>query len=96
MSKTRKNKKINLNRSVLEEKWSLAPYGGDIISNAKDHIEGLRYELHGFASLLDNQDAESTIDQDGFYGISLILKRMSDRLGRIQGNLENATQAKGQ
>lgn len=86
--KTKKN--INENIDILGAKWILAPGGRDAVDKSQERIWDLRIELTSIGALFRNlNNCDFSVDE--LYGMSLLLMRVSKRLGKIHELLGRAT-----
>lgn len=86
--KTKKN--INQNIDILGSKWILAPGGRDAVDKSQERIWDLHIELAGYGALFRNlNNCDFSVDE--LYGVSLVLMRVSKRLGKIHELLGRAT-----
>lgn len=86
--KTKKN--ITENIDILGSKWILAPGGRDAVDKSQERIWDLHIELAGYGALFRNlNNCDFSVDE--LYGVSLVLMRVSKRLGKIHELLGRAT-----
>lgn len=87
--KTKKN--INENIDILGAKWILAPGGRDAVDKCQERIWDLHIELAGYGALFRNlNNCDFSVDE--LYGVSLVLMRVSKRLGKIHELLGRVSQ----
>lgn len=83
-------KNINENIDILGAKWILAPGGRDAVDKSQERIWDLQIELAGYGALFRNlNNCDFSVDE--LYGVSLVLMRVSKRLGKIHELLGRAT-----
>lgn len=83
-------KKINENIDILGAKWALAPGGRDLVDKCQERVSDLHIEIAGYGALFRNLNS-CDFSVDELYGISLVLMRVSKRLGRIHDLLGRIT-----
>jgi hypothetical protein len=86
--KTKKN--INENIDITGAKWELAPGGHDQLDKCQERLWELHIEMAGYGALFRNL-TNTDFSVDELYGVSLVLMRVSKRLGIIHDMIGKAT-----
>lgn len=86
--KTKKN--INENIDITGTKWELAPGGRDQIEKCQERLWELHIEMAGYGALFRNI-TNTDFSAEELYGVSLVLMRVSKRLGLIHDMIGKAT-----
>lgn len=86
----RGKKNITENIDFSGSKWKLAPGGKEIVDKCQERVWHLHIELSGYGALFRNlNNCDFSVDE--LYGVSLVLMRVSKRLGKISDLLGKVT-----
>ncbi len=87
----RTKKKVNETIDTLGTKWTLPPGAENFVNECQNYIWEIHIEIAGYAALFRNLNS-CDFSASELYGVSLLLMRISKRLGRIHEFLEQTTQ----
>ena len=86
----RGKKNLAENIDFSGDKWKLAPGGRDIVDKCQQRVYHLHIELSGYGALFRNlNNCDFSVEE--LYGVSLVLMRISKRLGKISDLLGQVT-----